>query len=322
MKKCMQLCIAGSMLALFCVAFVSATQKKSIFASSPTARPAEQAVQAQKKPIKILFVGDMMFDRYIRQIISAKGQDFILQKAQTILQGNDLVVGNLEGPITQNASVSIASKMGERNNYIFTFDPNIADVLIKHNIMLVSMGNNHITNFGSDGIAQTRNFLTQAGVRYFGDPENQVSNMAIEKFDDHTIVLVNYNQFSSGSQEAALNSIQTAKRSGKDFVVVYAHWGTEYVSEPSDAIRGLAHTFIDAGADVIIGTHPHVIQSKEKYQGKMIYYSLGNFIFDQYFEAKTKKGLAVRMDIDERDAISFTEFSVRMDSNGQTVAEN
>lgn len=320
-KKCMQVCIVGSMLALFGIAFLSVAQQKSGLADSRVPLVQTDLAESGKKPAAILFVGDLMFDRYIRQTMEKRGQDFILQKAQAILQGNDLVVGNLEGPITSNASVSVASKMGERNNYIFTFDPSIGNLLTKEHIGLVSLGNNHITNFGSEGIAQTRSALAASAVRSFGDPENGGRDVAVEKIAGRTIAFVNYNQFASGSGETALDAVRSAKALASDIVVVYAHWGTEFVLEPEEVIKNLAHAFIDAGADAVIGTHPHVIQSKETYQGKMIYYSLGNFVFDQYFDTNTKKGLAVKMVIDEHAAIKFEEFFVQMQPNGQTVAE-
>ncbi|HEX8974641.1 MAG TPA: CapA family protein [Patescibacteria group bacterium] len=280
--------------------------------------PVANAVNSSES-ISILFVGDMMFDRYIRQMSEKNGYAFPFQKKESILKGNDLVVGNLEGPMTDNGSISVTSKMGERDNYVFTFDPKVAQTLKDEGIRLVNIGNNHITNFGDSGIESTRKYLSQANVEFFGDPENEKGRMAVEKIKSLKIAFVNYNQFVSGAQQKTLSDINKSKNLGADVVIVYTHWGKEFVSEPDGDIKNLAHEFIDAGADLIIGSHPHVEQTKEVYKGKTIYYSLGNFIFDQYFSPETQKGMAVRIDIDPQTKnISFKEFQVMMQNNGQT----
>ncbi|EKD46750.1 MAG: hypothetical protein ACD_67C00081G0002 [uncultured bacterium] len=274
----------------------------------------------QVDPIRILFVGDMMFDRYIRQVSDKKGYDFVFQKVEDLLKGSDLSVGNLEGPITDSKSVSVDSKMGEPKNYIFTFDSRVSGALAKQNVKLVNIGNNHISNFASSGVESTRKYLTQSGVDFFGDPEDENKNFAIKDIKGMKIAFVSYNQFLSGGKQKAINDISFAKNSKVDFIVLYTHWGKEFMTEPEEKTRNLAHEFIDIGADLIIGSHPHVVQSKEEYKGKTIYYSLGNFIFDQYFDPNTQKGLAVQIEIDPTSRkIVLREFSLTMKNNGQTL---
>lgn len=268
--------------------------------------------------IKILFLGDIMFDRYIRQVGEKKGYDFLFQGTDNLLKDNDLVVGNLEGPITDNQSVSMNSEFGARENYIFTFDPQVAEVLKNHNINLVNIGNNHILNFGSDGLEQTKKYLDNSDVRYFCDSNNSKLRIANYELQNLKIAFVCYNQFESGEEEKTFNDIKIAKEKA-DLVVLYAHWGKEYETTILRNMEVLAHQFVDAGVDLIIGTHPHVIQKKEEYHGKRIYYSLGNFIFDQYFNPNAVKGLAVKVIItpDNRD-ISFQEYDLQLKNNGQT----
>lgn len=273
-----------------------------------------------KESIKILFVGDMMFDRYIKQVADKRGVDFSFQKVQSILQGNDLVVGNLEGPITNQQSVSVNSVIGAKENYIFTFDPKFATALAKENIKLVNIGNNHILNFGSAGVESTREYLTNADVEYFGDPENESGRMKVKNIKGFEIAFVNFNQFVTGAEQKTLIDIAEAKNQKVDLVILYTHWGVEFVTgEPSDKIKNLAHEFVEAGADLIVGTHPHVVQAKEEYAGKMIYYSLGNFIFDQYFRPETQKGLAVQVEIAPNGKMQFRDFFVKLNNGGQTV---
>jgi len=88
---------------------------------------------------------------------------------------------------------------------------------------------------------------------------------------------------------------------------------------PSERTKELAHEFIDNGADLVIGSHPHVIQTKEVYKGKAIYYSLGNFIFDQYFSPYTQKGLAVEVELGSQGSLDLKEYTVEMKNSGQTV---
>jgi len=273
-----------------------------------------------KKSAKILFLGDLMFDRYIRQTASAKGNDFIFQKVANILSGNDLVVANLEGPVTSSDSISVNSEFGARNNYIFTFDKSLLPTLKKYNIDLVSIGNNHILNFKESGLDETRSNLKGAGIDYFGDPKVE-NNFAIEKIGGWKVAFVNYDQFIPNGGARTLTQIKSAKTALADLVIVYAHWDREYALTPAEKTKELAHNFIDAGTDLIIGSHPHVVQSQEIYKGKKIYYSLGNFIFDQYFNPETMKGLAVEVTIDAGKKLNFKDYALKLEKNGQTISQ-
>ncbi len=277
-----------------------------------------------KAPIKILFVGDMMFDRHIREAVQKYGggdYSYILEPVKEYLSQFDLVVGNLEGPITNKESVSVNTKMGEGKNFVFTFDPSVAKVLAENNIKMVNLGNNHILNQGKGGVEQTKKYLDEAGVKYFGDADYLET-----KFPNGSLVsFIGYNYSESGSEEKAIEEIKKAKQQS-DVVIVCPHWGTEYkVGDPGESIRSLAHRFIEAGADVIIGTHPHVIQMNEEYKGKKIYYSLGNFVFDQYFQSETMEGLGVEMTIKPDSStllgtsLEYKEINFKMTKKGQTV---
>ena len=270
--------------------------------------------------VSILFAGDMNFDRYIRQIGSHNGYAFILKDMSKFMQEGDCVVANLEGPITNNASISVDSKIGSPDNYRFTFDPQTATFLHDHNVCLVNIGNNHIYNFGDEGILSTKELLKNADVAYFGDTGMDENNRTLIKtFGETRIGFVNFNAFVSDALAHTNEDVVKIKEQS-DFVVVYAHWGMEYATTSQINERNIAHQFIDSGADVIIGSHPHVIQESEQYKGKMIYYSLGNFVFDQYFQPETQNGLLVRVTFDkDNDILSFQEYSVSMKNTGQTV---
>lgn len=279
--------------------------------------PEEQQLASVTKPIKILFVGDMMFDRHIREISETK-KDYCypLQKVTTFLNSFDVVVGNNEGAITSNKSISTNTKPGEKNNFYFTFDPQITSCYQKNNIQIVSLGNNHSTNFGNDGIVQTTQNLDAARVGYFGDPKAEENSVVYRTFNGKTIAFVAYNY--SVKFNSTIAFIQKAREKAQ-IVVVFAHWGNEY-SERSNAVqKALAYSFIDAGADAIVGMHPHVIQEEEVYKEKHIFYSLGNFVFDQYFSEPTKKGLGVAMSIEKDNTLSFERYYFQNSKEGQVL---
>jgi len=278
------------------------------------------------EPVKLLFVGDMMFDRHIREVAEKKGYDYILEGVKDLLAREDLVVGNLEGPITDSQSVSINTKMDEKNNFRFTFDPTVAKALSENNIKLVNLGNNHILNREERGVEQTKKYLDEAGVQHFGDTgEMEIESprgdsiSKVVNISGTKIGFVNYNYSVEGSFERAIEEIKKEKGQA-DFVILYTHWGTEYkVGDPGPSVRDLAHQFIDAGADLLIGTHPHVVEDSEVYNGKKIYYSLGNFIFDQYFQKETMEGLGVEVTINPDRPMEFNELKFEMTKRGQTI---
>jgi len=263
-----------------------------------------------------------MFDRGIRYYAQKNGgNDFIFDKISPTLLSNDLVVANLEGPITDNKSISVGTAVGSADNYFFTFDPSVAKTLFENNMRLVDLGNNHILNFGQAGLDSTEKYLSEAGVDYFGSRAPLKSK--IENIHGVNIAFVSYNEFSDDSAEDEQNTtveeIKKAKASA-DIVIVFCHWGVEYALNPTDGQKELAHQFIDEGADLVIGSHPHVIEPMEIYNGKRIYYSLGNFIFDQYFDENVRNGLGVEVKVDKiTKELSFSEKYFYLDSNGQTI---
>ena len=277
----------------------------------------------EKQYIQLLFVGDLMFDRGIRYYANQGGSNkFIFDKIHKTLANNDLVIANLEGPITGNKSVSSGTIPGSTNNYYFTFDPSWAKTLADENIKLVSLGNNHILNFGRKGLESTKNYLAEAGVDYFGSPDYPKS--VTSKINGINIAFINYNEFSAVPTEAegTVEEIQKAK-GFSDIIILYCHWGSEYQLTASDSKIDLAHQFVDAGADLVIGSHPHVIQQSEEYNGKKIYYSLGNFVFDQYFSEDVRKGLGVEVKINKNTKqLEFKELNFYLDSNGQTIIKD
>jgi len=263
----------------------------------------------------VLFGGDMMFDRTIRTTIAEKGGDFIFSCIDDTLQSTDLVVANLEGPITAASSLSEGTPIGSSGNYVFTFPPSTAELLAAHRIAIVNLGNNHILNFGASGVRSTESALARAGVGYFGDIGGErVVYRTVRS--GVRLAFINYNEF-GGNASTALAQIKATRAAG-ELPIVYAHWGVEYASASSANSRELAHRFVDAGAVLVVGSHPHVVQEHETYRGVPIYYSLGNFIFDQYWNDAVRRGLLLKVVFTAQGAASIREIPIELEHDRRT----
>jgi poly-gamma-glutamate synthesis protein (capsule biosynthesis protein) len=280
------------------------------------------------KQATVLFGGDMMFDRSIRTTIDEKGGDFVFSCIDGTLKSADLVVANLEGPITGNPSKSVGSKIGAPDNFTFTFPTSTAPLLATHHIGIVSLGNNHILNFGTGGVRSTIDALTESGVGYFGQPrlasgeagDPLAQRVATTTIHGVALAFINYNEFESASTASLTIKQIKAARSAGEIPVVYAHWGVEYATTSPQYVQRFAHRFIDAGAAIVIGSHPHVVEQHEVYKGVHIYYSLGNFIFDQYWNDAVRRGLLLRVIFTPAGVSSVTEIPVELGQDRRTCA--
>lgn len=259
----------------------------------------------------VIFGGDMMFDRSIRATMDAKGGDYLFSCIDDVLLGADVVLANLEGPITASTSVSVGSKPGDSNNFTFTFPTSTAALLHRHGIRIVNLGNNHIMNFGRAGLLQTKRYLSDAQVQYFGDPDAGESDRVLRtEIRGVPFSFVNWSDWTSDKTDHTIAQVRLESENGR-VVVVYAHWGEEYVP-PLPRVRALAHQFVDAGAAIVVGSHPHIVQEHEVYRGKDIFYSLGNFVFDQYWERAVREGLLLKVTFDSKGATAVEEIPVEL----------
>jgi gamma-polyglutamate biosynthesis protein CapA len=255
---------------------------------------------------RVLFVGDMFFDRFIRRVMETAGDEYVFSCIATLLARADFVVGNLEGPITPHDSVTRENATNEPDHFKFTFSPSIAETLARYHFAAVNLGNNHIGNFGLEGMHSTREYLGAAGIGHFGGLGGDEPILHKDS-DGVRLSFVSYNQFGGDSAETVSKKIAAEHALGR-VVMVYAHWGEEYSTSSID-IRKKAELFANAGASAIIGSHPHVVGTHEYIGNTLVYYSLGNFIFDQYWNDEVTNGLAVLLHIsdDANKKISATE---------------
>lgn len=250
--------------------------------------------EIEKVPIKILFVGDIMLDRTIRKDGEQYGYEKLFECLAEPFSQYDEVIGNLEGTITNFTSVSRDAAYTAPESFRFTFDIQAVQSLVDIGLSVVSLANNHIKDFGDEGINQTIQNAYTLGLTTFGDPRSTSQHWVIKETNGTKIAHIPYNQF-FGTTKQTLDDLKTVQNQS-DIQIIFAHWGDEYVIARSDT-KLLAHSFVDAGADLIIGAHPHIIQESEIYNAVPIYYSIGNFIFDQYFEEAVTKGLAVEVEL-------------------------
>ena len=267
----------------------------------------------------ILFGGDLMFDRSIRRATQRQGDDHVFSCLSGLLHDSsvDVVVANLEGPITPYDSMSLGSVVGSPENFTFTFPTSTATLLKRHRFDIVNLGNNHIMNFGRDGASQTKFWLEKAGVLFFGDPlVGEAERVLRTDIKGIPFSFVNWSDWTSDNTDITAAQITAEANEGR-VVVVYTHWGDEYVP-PTARVRRLAHSFVDAGAAIIIGSHPHVIQEVELYNGVYIYYSLGNFVFDQYWDDEVRTGLMVRASFTKDGVVAVDEELTYLMRDGRT----
>lgn len=259
-------------------------------------KPVELAPTENKleKNLRLLFLGDVMIDRHVGEKIIQNGFAPLLQNlvstSTNFFAGLDLVSANLEGAVTDRGQ-----HYPPNGSYDFAFAPDLIAQFRVYGFNFFNIANNHLSDQGELGILETRKNLAALGFNFSGCPDEQVgacSTTTIEIYNKK-IGLAGFSQVSREISLAEMTNIVSGLASSSDLVIVNLHWGKEYKHEFSQSQQKLAQSLIDAGADIIIGHHPHVVQGVEVYKNKPIFYSLGNFIFDQYFSTDTQEELAV-----------------------------
>ncbi len=252
-----------------------------------------------KEVVRLLAVGDMMLDRSVWLKTKAAGSyDHPFLLIDALFSDYDLRLGNLEGPITNFQSIANGTG-GAR--FTFTFSPLFAEPLSRR-FDILSLANNHTHNFGQAGLEQTKTVLTETGIAFFGDPNNDPLFLSFTT-SSHGITLgfLGFHELIGSGFDEVVNEAERLN-SEVDVLIAMPHWGTEYVTDkPNTQQIQEAHALIDAGVDMVIGAHPHVIQPIEQYNDRLIFYSLGNFIFDQYFSEETMQGLTLGITIEKTD---------------------
>ncbi|MBU0707492.1 CapA family protein [Patescibacteria group bacterium] len=255
----------------------------------PQVKGEQVSVPQPKEDVTVIAVGDIMLGRYVETLMDKKGSTYPFEKISPLLQSADLVIGNLEGPITIN------HQQTPNNSLSFSFEPNSANILRQNNFDYVSLANNHTFDRGVNGYDNTVAVLKESGVSAFGHPlEIDERYLQSKSIDGHKILFIGLNATRPDfDQQETTDIISNVSAEQDVFTIISIHWGSEYQTTSNQRQRDLAHALIDRGADLILGHHPHVTQELELYKDRLIVYSLGNFIFDQYFSEETQQGLAL-----------------------------
>lgn len=268
-----------------------------------------EVIETTPEPIRIILAGDIMLDRGVEYMIEKYGGgnfEFSFLKIADEFQKADVVFGNLEGPI---------SDKGEKVGSIYSFraDPRVIDGLNFAGFNALSLANNHAFDYGREAIEDTLKRLKETGIDYVGAGfnESEAYGPVIKKVNRTKIGFLAYTDLGSPYWKATTNAsgiawinkddlnsvkqnIEIAK-SKVDVLIVSLHSGEEYAEAPTQFQVEFSKAAIDAGADLVVGHHPHIVQKPEIYNGKYIFYSLGNFIFDQAFSKETMEGQIVEI---------------------------
>ncbi|MGD9897737.1 MAG: CapA family protein [Calditrichaceae bacterium] len=239
------------------------------------------------KNIRISALGDISFVE--SKNLSDKAGLFNM--ISPILKKSDLVIGNLEGPLMLDG-------MPVPGKCTLNGDPEWARVMMDSGINMVTLANNHMMDYGVQGLTETIKNLDSAGIKYVGAGRNIKEALRPEYFESEgkkigilgrTSVIVSSPSYAGEDQpgvaffdlDETIGTIRTCKKQC-DVVIVLMHWGIEHYNYPAPDQRGIAQKIIDAGTDLIIGHHPHVLQGMERIGKGLVAYSLGNFVFNDF----------------------------------------
>jgi poly-gamma-glutamate synthesis protein (capsule biosynthesis protein) len=248
------------------------------------------ACGAKPEGAKLLLLGDVMLGRGVAQVYAGNGWENALGALVPFTSQVDLTAANLESPLTSSPRAAQAG-------FDLRAPPEAVSALSRSGISLVSLANNHILDGGQPGLAQTLDVLREAGIGAIGPTGEAVVRRAGG-------VLLAFLAFDDVSQrldiDQAADQVRRAREQGA-LVVVSIHWGSEYLSVPDARQGALARGLANAGASVIWGHHPHVVQPVAWIQGAeltyptLVAYSLGNLLFDQAGPPDTRRGVALEL---------------------------
>ena len=266
--------------------------------------------------LNIVVTGDILLDRGVRREINKYGVDHLFSAGvDSVFRSAQVVVGNLECPATKiQAPV--------QKLFIFRGEPEWLQVLKRHGITHLNLANNHAIDQGREGLMDTRRNVSAAGMVPIGAGANmqEAAEPVLLASQPRNVWLVpslrlaleNYAYLtdkpcvSQEPMDSLLNRVHRLRKADSTAVIIVSlHWGGEHTLQPANSQRWDAHQLIRAGADVLVCHHTHTLQTIEEFRGKMIYYSVGNFIFDQHKPLNTKACM-VRLKVSTDDVKTET----------------
>ena len=278
------------------------------------------------RPATLLFVGDMMLGRRVEAAMREQGDwSRPFRPLGARLRAADLTFGNLE-------CVTAASGRN-RTTIEFRADPRVLAGLGFAGFDIVSVANTHTTDWGPDALQEMLRKLTDAGITFVGLDQGGVQSPVVLRAGGLRIGFLAFSHY-VGGEEARNDAVRIAHIDGKqvipaivaarsqvDYLVVSLHMGKEFAPRADRAQRGIAHAVIEAGADLVVGHHPHVPQEVEKYGGGFIAYSLGNFVFDQLDSSRDGAMLEVTLAGAEPTRIAYVRTRINDGFQPEAVSE-
>ena len=243
-----------------------------------------------------------MLGRNVKKTINSHNFNLLFKPIKNIIK-NSPIIANLESPLTLSKEESLI----KTNSPIFSGNPKIAKQLSKNNFVALSLANNHIFDHGKSGFINTKNILEKFNIKCFGAGLNlkEATEPARVKIDDFQVSFfgASYRPIAKNKNpgvnylysDILIKKIKKEKKlKKKNIIIVFLHTGIEMLDFPLPRDEKVSKNIINAGADLVIGGHPHCIQVKEKYKKKLIYYSLGDLIFDHNNKAIKEKFKIIR----------------------------
>lgn len=319
----------------------------------------EETVGVSEEGMHLLFGGDVLLSSHVLGAYEKAGgiHGVVDENYRKIIQQSDFFMVNEEFPFSSRGTAAVDKE------YTFRIPPEKVALFEEMGIDGVSLANNHSMDFGSDALLDSVETLDQAGILHTGAGENleEAKKPVIYEKNGKRIGIIGATRVApdwtwfAGKQQAGVLSSYDPKallqeiteiKKTCDYVVVFIHWGVEKANLREDYQESLGRQYIDAGADLVVGSHPHVLQGIEFYQGKPIVYSLGNFVFGSVipktvllqvtFDGEepiltlvpgTSSGGFTRMLTEETARLSFFEYmesistGISIDSHGQIQRE-
>lgn len=292
-------------------------------------------LKASEKEINVIFVGDIMLGRGVAGQIEKYGDErYPFLKIAGEISGADLAFGNLEGPISGRG-------VNNKSKYSFRFNPEAVNGLKFAGFDVLSLANNHIFDWGREAIEDTVFILKTNEISPVGAGKDylEANSPVIKEINDSAgsplkIAFFAYSNLESNAQALEATKDKAGRSSFDierikeevyavkqlevaDIVIVSFHWGEEYQSRSDKKQQEIGRALVESGADLIIGHHPHVVQEIERYKNGWIAYSLGNFIFDQWFSESTMKGLMLKAKIQDKKIIDIEPIEIKINDSFQ-----
>lgn len=277
--------------------------------------------------ISLTFVGDIMLDRGVEQSVNKYGvgdYSFLFNNLDW-LKNSEIVFANLEGPLSDRGE-----DLG--GQYSFRMKPAVLPVLRQFGFNVLSVANNHAGDWGQEAFIDTLTRLSDFSILH---PGGGLDQSEAERPAQLTVNGIHFGflGFSDvGPEWLAANDqvpgillasdprlVDIVNQASKevDILIISFHFGNEYEEKANDRQRELAQLAIDSGAKIVVGHHPHVVQEVEEYKNGLIAYSLGNFIFDQYFSEATMEGLVLQVEISGEDISSWQTKKIKINDRFQ-----